>query len=187
MSDSQENIKSEYEQSGVSSRGAEDALSGLLKHVLPTRKFSKGYPLAADIGYFANVIDIGGGQGIAFGTDGVGTKIELAREMGKFDTIGIDLVAMCVNDLVTCGAEPLLFLDYYVTDSLNVELASKVVQGIAEGCKQANCSLVAGETAEHPNSFPANSFDLAGFALGVVDENKMIGKELAENVDILLG
>ena len=120
-------------------------------------------------------------------TDGVGTKIELAREMDKFDTIGIDLVAMCVNDLVTCGAEPLLFLDYYVTDSLNVELASKVVEGIAEGCKQANCSLVGGETAEHPNSFPENSFDLAGFALGVVDENKMIGKELAENGDILLG
>ncbi len=120
-------------------------------------------------------------------TDGVGTKIELAREMGKFNTIGIDLVAMCVNDLITCGAEPLLFLDYYVTDNLDVELASEVIQGIAEGCKQANCSLVGGETAEHPNSFPENSFDLAGFALGVVDENKIIGKELAENGDILLG
>ncbi len=80
-------------------------------------------------------------------TDGVGTKIELAREMKRFDTIGIDLVAMCVNDLVTCGAEPLLFLDYYVTDSLDVDLASKVIEGIAEGCKQANCSLVGGETA----------------------------------------
>ncbi len=120
-------------------------------------------------------------------TDGVGTKIELAREMKRFDTIGIDLVAMCVNDLVTCGAEPLLFLDYYVTDSLDVDLASKVIEGIAEGCKQANCSLVGGETAEHPNSFPKKSFDLAGFALGVVDENRIIGHKLAENGDILLG
>tara|TARA_B100001123_G_scaffold184800_1_gene211563 strand:+ start:880 stop:1968 length:1089 start_codon:yes stop_codon:yes gene_type:complete len=120
-------------------------------------------------------------------TDGVGTKVELAKEINKFDTIGIDLVAMCVNDLITCGAEPLLFLDYYVTDSLDVELASKVIRGIAEGCKQANCSLVGGETAEHPNSFPEKSFDLAGFAVGIVDENKIIGKKLAKEGDALLG
>ena len=120
-------------------------------------------------------------------TDGVGTKIELAKEMGRYETIGIDLVAMCVNDLVTCGAEPLLFLDYYVTDSLNVDVASRVIEGIAEGCKLANCSLVGGETAEHPDSFPKKSFDLAGFALGVVDQEKMIGQDLARNGDILLG
>ena len=120
-------------------------------------------------------------------TDGVGTKIELAKEVGKFDTIGIDLVAMCVNDLVTCGAEPLLFLDYYVTDSLNVDVASSVIEGIAEGCKLANCSLVGGETAEHPDIFPEKSFDLAGFALGVVDQKKIIGQDLARNGDILLG
>ena len=120
-------------------------------------------------------------------TDGVGTKIELAKEMGRYETIGIDLVAMCVNDLITCGAEPLLFLDYYVTDSLNVEVASRVIEGIAEGCKLANCSLVGGETAEHPDSFPKKSFDLAGFALGVVDQEKMIGQDLARNGDILLG
>ena len=120
-------------------------------------------------------------------TDGVGTKIEIAKAMKQFNTIGIDLVAMCVNDLITCGAEPLLFLDYYVTDKLNVDLATEVISGIAEGCKQANCSLVGGETAEHPDSFPYQSFDLAGFALGIVDQKKIIGQNLAEKGDVLIG
>ena len=120
-------------------------------------------------------------------TDGVGTKIEIAKAMKQFNTIGIDLVAMCVNDLITCGAEPLLFLDYYVTDKLNVDLATEVISGIVEGCKQANCSLVGGETAEHPDSFPYQSFDLAGFALGIVDQKKIIGQNLAEKGDVLIG
>jgi len=120
-------------------------------------------------------------------TDGVGTKIEIAKAMKQFNTIGIDLVAMCVNDLITCGAEPLLFLDYYVTDKLNVDLATEVISGIVEGCKQANCSLVGGETAEHPDSFPYQSFDLAGFALGIVDQKKIIGQHLAEKGDVLIG
>ena len=106
-------------------------------------------------------------------TDGVGTKIEIARSMNQFQTIGIDLVAMCVNDLIACGAEPLLFLDYYVTDQLKVETAGELIKGISEGCILANCSLVGGETAEHPDSFPKDSFDLAGFAVGVVNEKKM--------------
>jgi len=120
-------------------------------------------------------------------TDGVGTKIEIAREMNDFSTIGIDLVAMCVNDLVVCGAEPLVFLDYYVTDKLDVETASEVIEGIAKGCEEAKCSLVGGETAEHPGSFPENSFDLAGFSLGVVDENAIIGQDGPRNDDILIG
>ncbi|MZH03025.1 MAG: phosphoribosylformylglycinamidine cyclo-ligase, partial [Nitrospinae bacterium] len=94
---------SEYDKSGVSSQGAETALSGLLKHVLPTRKFTDRYPLAADIGYFANVIDLGNGEGIAFGTDGVGTKIIVAELLGRYDTIGIDCVAMNVNDVICVG------------------------------------------------------------------------------------
>ncbi len=120
-------------------------------------------------------------------TDGVGTKIEIAKIENKFENIGIDLVAMCVNDLIVCGAEPLLFLDYYVTDKLQVDIASKVIEGIAEGCILANCSLVGGETAEHPGSFPENSFDLAGFSLGVVDEEEMIGMDGPKNGDILIG
>ena len=120
-------------------------------------------------------------------TDGVGTKIEIARSMKQFQTIGIDLVAMCVNDLIACGAEPLMFLDYYVTDKLKVEIAGEVIKGIAEGCSISNCSLVGGETAEHPNSFPEDSFDLAGFAVGVVDETKVIGSEGARTGDKLIG
>ena len=120
-------------------------------------------------------------------TDGVGTKIEIARELNEFSTIGIDLVAMCVNDLIACGAEPLVFLDYYVTDKLRVEIASKVIEGIASGCEQANCSLVGGETAEHPGSFPKNSFDLAGFSVGIVDENEIIGQDDPKIGDILIG
>jgi len=120
-------------------------------------------------------------------TDGVGTKIEIAKAENKFENLGIDLVAMCVNDLVVCGAEPLLFLDYYVTDKLKVETASKVIEGIALGCTIANCSLVGGETAEHPGSFPDNSFDLAGFSLGVVNEEEMIGMDGPKNGDVLIG
>ena len=120
-------------------------------------------------------------------TDGVGTKIEIAKQLQCFDTIGIDLVAMCVNDLITCGAEPLLFLDYFVTDKLDVEIATRVIKGIADGCEMANCSLVGGETAEHPDTFPKQSFDLAGFALGVVDEENLIGTGGAQIQDILIG
>ena len=114
-------------------------------------------------------------------TDGVGTKVEIAKKLKIFNTIGIDLVAMCVNDLITCGAEPLIFLDYLVTDKLKVDTASEIVSGIAKGCKLSNCSLVGGETAEHPGTFPKNSFDLAGFSVGIVDEKKIInGKKIIE-------
>ena len=120
-------------------------------------------------------------------TDGVGTKVEIAKQVKNYKTIGIDLVAMCVNDLITCGGEPLLFLDYYVTDKLNVKTASEVIAGIAHGCKIANCSLVGGETAEHPGTFPKNSFDLAGFSVGIVDEKKIIDGSLVKDGDDLIG
>lgn len=120
------------------------------------------------------------------GTDGVGTKLRLAIDLKKHGTIGIDLVAMCVNDLVVQGAEPLFFLDYYATGKLDVNVAADVVKGIADGCVQSGCALVGGETAEMPGMYHAGDYDLAGFCVGVVEKSEIIDGSRVKNGDALI-
>ncbi|OQX14398.1 MAG: phosphoribosylformylglycinamidine cyclo-ligase [Desulfobulbaceae bacterium A2] len=131
-----------------------------------------------DIGGFSGLFALGNHQlkdpVLVTSTDGVGTKLAVAQLCGRHDTIGIDLVAMCVNDVVVCGAKPLCFLDYFASASLDLEVAVDVVRGIAEGCKQAKCALIGGETAEMPGLYRSGDYDLAGFVVGLVDRDKII-------------
>ncbi|MGQ0656511.1 MAG: phosphoribosylformylglycinamidine cyclo-ligase [Chromatiales bacterium] len=121
------------------------------------------------------------------GTDGVGTKLKLAFRLQKHDTIGIDLVAMSVNDVLVTGAEPVFFLDYFVCERLDVRVATEVIRGIAKGCKIAGCALIGGETAEHPDAFPRDEYDLAGFAVGLVEKDAIIDGSGIAPGDVILG
>ena len=123
---------------------------------------------------------------IVTSTDGVGTKIEIANQLQKFDTIGIDLVAMCVNDLIVQGAKPYLFLDYISINKINLKKLKNIIGGIIKGCKIADCKLVGGETAEMPGTYSAGKFDIAGFAVGVVEKNKILNGKIKKN-DLILG
>lgn len=154
-----------------------DAGNALVERIKHVAKRTKRPEVLAGLGGFGALCELPTGYQqpvLVSGTDGVGTKLRLAMELGIHDTIGIDLVAMCVNDLVVAGAEPLFFLDYYATGKLNVDTAAAVVEGIGRGCELAGCSLVGGETAEMPGMYDGEDYDLAGFCVGVAEKSKLI-------------
>ncbi len=167
-----------------------DAGDALVERIKPFARRTMRPEVLAGIGGFGGLIEIGKRfrePVLVAGTDGVGTKLSLALRLGRHDTIGIDLVAMSVNDILVQGAEPLFFLDYFVCERLDVDVAAKVVEGIAKGCEMAGCALIGGETAEHPGTFPKGEYDLAGFAVGVVEKSAIIdGRGIAPG-DRLIG
>ena len=175
-----------YKDAGVDI-DAGNALVDRIKHVA---KRTSRPEVMGGLGGFGALCELPAGYKqpvLVSGTDGVGTKLRLAMDLGKHDTIGIDLVAMCVNDLIVAGAEPLLFLDYYATGKLDVDIAADVVTGIGAGCELAGCALVGGETAEMPGMYEGSDYDLAGFCVGVVEKSEILdGSKVAEG-DILLG
>jgi len=139
------------------------------------------------IGGFAGLFRIGEGRYLAAATDGIGTKLDVARMADRLSTVGIDLVAMCADDVACTGAEPLFFLDYLATGNLVPEEAAAMVEGIAEGCRRAGCALLGGETAEHPGVMGERQLDLAGFCVGVVDDEGLIGPHRVREGDVLVG
>jgi phosphoribosylformylglycinamidine cyclo-ligase len=138
-------------------------------------------------GGFAGLYRVSPGRLLAAATDGVGTKLEIARRTGRLDTVGIDLVAMCADDVACTGAEPLFFLDYVAVGRVVAERIESVVAGVAEGCRRAGCALLGGETAEHPGVMDEDAFDLAGFCVGAVEEAELIGPRRVSEGDVLIG
>src|SRR5260221_14024488 len=167
-----------------------DAGEAVVERIKPlvARTFRK--EVMAGLGGFGALFELGGRYRepvLVSGTDGVGTKLKLAQQLGRHGTIGIDLVAMCVNDVLVQGAEPLFFLDYFATGKLEVDTAVAVVGGIARGCELAGCALIGGETAEMPGMYPAGEYDLAGFAVGAVEKSKIIDGRAIVAGDAVLG
>ena len=168
-----------------------DAGDALVEAIKPLAASTRRPGCDADLGGFGALFDLKAAgfrdPVLVASTDGAGTKLKIAIETGLLETIGIDLVAMCVNDLVVQGAEPLFFLDYYATGALKVEEAGKVVAGIAEGCRQAGCGLIGGETAEMPGLYGKGDFDIAGFSVGAVEREKILNGSGVEAGDTILG
>ena len=165
-------MKISYKDAGVDI----DAGNSFVDRIKPYVKETFNKNVVGGIGSFAGAFRLPSGYKkpvLLSATDGVGTKLKLAIDAKKYDTVGIDLVAMCVNDLICNFGEPLFFLDYYATGKLDIDAASKVVKGIAKGCKEAECALIGGETAEMPGMYSKDDFDLAGFAVGIAEEDDL--------------
>jgi len=167
-----------------------EAGDALVEQIKPYAKRTMRPEVLAGIGGFGSLFEMPKkfkSPVLVSGTDGVGTKLKLAFELNKHDTVGIDLVAMSVNDILVQGAEPLFFLDYFACGKLEVGTAAQVIKGIAEGCEQSGCALVGGETAEMPGMYPAGEYDLAGFAVGCVDKDNIINGTTISEGDVVLG
>ncbi|MGH8729199.1 MAG: phosphoribosylformylglycinamidine cyclo-ligase [Burkholderiales bacterium] len=167
-----------------------DSGDRLVTHIKALAKNTRRPEVLAGIGGFGALFDISKryrNPVLVSGTDGVGTKLKLAFQTGRHDTVGIDLVAMSVNDILVSGAEPLFFLDYFACGKLEIEIARQVIGGIAKGCEEAGCALIGGETAEMPGMYAESEYDLAGFAVGVVEKNKIIDGAKVKEGDIVLG
>ena len=180
------NVSLSYRDAGVDI----DAGDALVEAIKPFAKRTLREGVMGGLGGFGAMFEISKKYKepvLVSGTDGVGTKLKLAFELNRHDTVGIDLVAMSVNDILVQGAEPLFFLDYFACGKLDVAIATDVIKGIAQGCEQAGCALIGGETAEMPSMYPAGEYDLAGFAVGAVEKSKIIdGTKIAPG-DVILG
>ncbi len=168
-----------------------DAGNSLIERIKPYTKATHRSGVLGGLGGFGALFELPldryKNPVLVSGTDGVGTKLKLALMIGKHDTIGIDLVAMCSNDLIVAGAEPLFFLDYYATGKLDLETATDVIKGISEACIQSGCALIGGETAEMPGMYEGEDYDLAGFCVGIVEKDQIIDGSKVKEGDILLG
>lgn len=180
-------MSSKYEESGVSLEKGYESVNRIKKHIARTNNLGT----MGNIGDFGGLFDLSKynvkNPVLVSGTDGVGTKLLIAQEANIHNTIGIDLVAMCVNDVLAIGAKPLYFLDYIAVGKNEPEIIEQIVEGIATGCVQSDCALVGGETAEMPDMYSGNHYDLAGYTTGVVDKERIIQKDNVELGDMLIG
>ncbi|MCL2576818.1 MAG: phosphoribosylformylglycinamidine cyclo-ligase [Defluviitaleaceae bacterium] len=177
-----------YKKAGVDIHAGYEAVQRIKKHVART----KIPGVVGGLGGFGGLFELAAAGKydepvLVSGTDGVGTKLMLAFKLGKHDTIGIDAVAMCVNDIITVGAKPLFFLDYIACGKVVPDIMEDIIAGVSEGCVQSGCALIGGEMAEHPDMMPENEYDIAGFCVGIVEKSKMITGENIKAGDVLIG